>query len=96
MSYKRSVSKKRAQSLAADLGVDVNKVGGVEWWQYAVNSELAPLVMLSHHSQVNARYDIEIDEVAALLAASKLQQYPDWYERLKKVEDDAIRYWRNM
>lgn len=96
MSFKTSVSQKRAQALADNLGVVVEKVGGLEWWQYGINSELAPLVMLSHHTQVGAHYDISLEEVAALMAATKLAQYPDWYERLKKVEDDAIRYWRNM
>lgn len=91
-----TVSKRRAQELADELGVVVDKVGGITWWQYAVNSELAPLTLLAHHKDVQAQYERSLDEVAALLAATKLQQYPDWYERLKKTEDSAIRFWRNM
>lgn len=88
------VSKERAQWLAQYVHLDLKKVP-LAWWKWGVNYELANL---AETERVGGRvlYTNERDLLAARIAIEHLKMYPDYYQRVKRMEDAAIRYWRNM
>lgn len=90
-----SVDKKRAQQLADKHRIDLEAVGGLEWWKYAINAELETLEIYLRDGLQLAE-DSNAEEVATRAAIRKLTQYPDWYRRLKATEDAALRHWRKM
>ena len=85
-----------AEALAEKNNIDLEKVGGVAWWKYALNCELTTVNLLLSRGALRIRDGFTAEGEAAQLAIVRLQQYPDYYRRLKKMEDQALRYWRNM
>lgn len=91
------VSTQRATELAAKLRLNLQKVGGIEWWQFALQSERDQLeLVFSVDRALAVPAGVDLTEIAARVALAKLKKWPDWYERLKQTEDRAIRHWRNM
>ncbi len=89
------MDEKRAEELARVLRVDLTVVPP-EWWRYGVQTELEALSLLLSTGAVTLTGTVPKDEVAARYAIEKLKRYPDWYQRLRKCEDGALRYWRQM
>lgn len=89
------VTVQRATELAAQLRVNLSKVGGIEWWQFGVQHERDKL---QSFIDVGLKVDgsVDLNLLAAKMAVRELQRWPDWYERLKGTEDRAIKYWRNI
>ena len=90
-----SVDKKQAQHLADKNRIELEAVGGLEWWKYAINAELETLAFYLRDG-LELQEGQQPEEVATRTAIRKLTQYPDWYRRLKATEDAALRHWRKM
>ncbi len=89
------VTVQRATELAAQLRINLTKVGGMERWQFGVQHERDKLqLFISLGMKVDAGVDLDV--MAAKAALHELQRWPDWYERIKSAEDRAIKYWRNI
>lgn len=88
-----SVNRARATELAEKNNLDVEKVGGLDWWKYAINTELQNLLFYTSHG---LGVNCPPEDIASAVALRKLELYPDWYQRLKRTEDEALRHWRNM
>lgn len=86
----------RGRELAAINNVNLDLVGGLEWWVYGVETEMANLQFALSLGSMHLESSTTLDELAAQVAIRKLQLYRDWYSRLKKTEDAAIKYWRQM
>ena len=88
----------RARELATHFSIDLSLVGGIEWWVYGVETEMANLhfALTAASSGLHLDSATPLDELAARVAIRKLQLYRDWYQRLKRTEDAAIKYWRQM
>lgn len=91
-----SISRQRATELAAELRVDLTKVGGIEWWEYGVTTERDNLKLSIDAGVVAAMSGVDLDRAGAVIALEKLKRWPDWYPRLKACEDKAIKHWRHM
>lgn len=68
----------------------------VEWFQYALQTEIDSLTLLLSTGKLVLIENADLAEVAAEYVCYKISRYPDWYDRLKKAEDGAIREWRNF
>lgn len=62
----------------------------LKWWKYGLEVELEHGTKLSKITNVT-RDNIEI---TAKIALAHLIEYPDYYQRLKEMENEAEKYWK--
>lgn len=81
------ISEKSALKLAKKYHVDLNVVP-FKIWQYGLNVEL-------EHGTRNKKTNITKDDiyVTAKIALAHLIEFPDYYQRLYKLESNAEKYW---
>ena len=96
MSLAATITKKRATELAEKLHVNLRRVD-IVWWKAGIVSELQNLALVQQAAGYDlATDDMPLDMLAARVAFDKMQLFPDWYQRLKTTEDEAIVHWRNI
>jgi Protein of unknown function (DUF5661) len=85
----KSFSKEEAAAIALLLGIDFNKVQFDldEFWM-GVNTEL-------EHGKVSSQTDVSGDNpiITGKIALAHLNEFPDYYKRLKVLEKEAKAYW---
>lgn len=62
----------------------------LKWWKYGLEVELEHGTKLSKITNIT-RDNIEI---TAKIALAHLIEYPDYYQRLKEMENEAEKYWK--
>lgn len=87
MPVKKVFTTEQAQELGAQLGVDWKKFS-VEELRYGMDVEL-------EHGTVDPETNVTNDDplVTAKIAYAHLKEYPDYYVRLRKMEEEAEEYW---
>jgi hypothetical protein len=87
---KASFSKEEAAAIALLLGIDFakNKFDLNEFWM-GVNVEL-------EHGRRDSRTNVTGDDpiLTGKIAWAHLNEFPDYYKRLKVLEDEAKAYWK--
>ena len=83
------ITETEAKMLADKLNVDLS-VLSLEMWIYAIDVEL-------EHGSRNLITNVTDDnlEITAKIALAHLLEFPDYYTRLKQMEEDADLYWEN-
>ncbi|MFD2444062.1 DUF5661 family protein [Bacillus sp. CGMCC 1.16607] len=85
----KSFSKKEAAAIALLLGIDFNKsmFDLDEFWR-GVNTEL-------EHGKIFSQTNVTDDDpiVTGKIALAHLNEFPDYYKRLKVLEEEAKAYW---
>ncbi|WP_411828259.1 DUF5661 family protein [Metabacillus niabensis] len=86
---KTSFSKEEAAAIALLLGIDFtkSKFDLDEFWM-GVNTELEHG---KHSSQTNVTGDDPL--ITGKIALAHLNEFPDYYKRLKVLEEEAKAYW---
>lgn len=81
------IDEKVALKLANKYRVDLNIIP-LDIWQYGLNVEL-------EHGTRNKITNITKDDVyvTAKIALAHLIEFPDYYQRLRKMESEAEDYW---
>ncbi|CAH0142706.1 hypothetical protein SRABI134_00575 [Peribacillus sp. Bi134] len=86
---KTSFSKEEAAAIALLLGIDFNKskFNFDEFWM-GVNTEL-------EHGKVSSQTNVTGDDpiITGKIALAHLHEFPDYYKRLKVLEEEAKAYW---
>ena len=84
---KKRFTKKECIDLADALNVNLDVVG-LDQWINGMNVEL-------EHGKVNPYTNITDDDplMTAQIALAHLMEYPDYYDRLEKLEAQAQKYW---
>jgi hypothetical protein len=88
-SFKTSYSKEEAAAIALLLGIDftTSKFNLTEFWM-GVNTEL------DHGKKYNPTNVTADDPITTgKIALAHLNEFPDYYRRLKVLEDEAKAYW---
>jgi hypothetical protein len=82
------VSLSNAHKYAKKLNINLNKIGGIKMWKYAMEVEL-------EHGKKFPKTNVTNDNLlmTSKIAAAHLNEFPDYYQRLKKMEKDAVKYW---
>jgi len=65
-----------------------------EWWNYAMNQEYDTLTLLAKLG-VNVP-EPKIGEIVCAMVLARLRHYPDYYQRLKYMQDELIQHWRSI
>jgi hypothetical protein len=83
------ISESKAKELADGLNIDLTKYP-IDLWLYALKVEL-------EHGSVSPKTDVTHDDlvVTSKIALAHILEFPDYYTRLKKLENDAEEYWKD-
>ena len=77
---------------AAGLGLNLPAVGGLEWWRYAMGVELEHgTLLLGENGLTNVTGDSW--RQTARIALAHVLEFPDYYQRLARMEQEADVYW---
>ncbi|WP_246946074.1 DUF5661 family protein [Bacillus pinisoli] len=89
---KTSFTREEAAAIALLLGIDFNKVmfDLDEFWM-GVNTEL-------EHGRTYYPTNVTMDDpiTTGKIALAHLNEFPDYYKRLKVLEEEAAAYWKNF
>ncbi|MEL7571014.1 MAG: DUF5661 family protein [Eubacteriaceae bacterium] len=87
MSEKRVFTEAQAKEYGEKLGIDWSKFD-VEQFRMGMDVEL-------EHGTRDLHTNVTNDDilVTAKIALAHLNEFPDYYTRLKKMEDEAEAYW---
>lgn len=87
---KRSFTMEEAAAIARKLGIDFNKspFDLKQFWM-GINTEL-------EHGTVSPFTDVTEDNpvTTGKIALAHLNEFPDYYTRLKKLEEEAKKFWK--
>nr|WP_239558760.1 DUF5661 family protein [Peribacillus deserti] len=86
---KNSFSKEEAAAIALLLGIDFDKSKfGLEEFLMGVNTEL-------EHGKRSSQTNVTGDDpiITGKIALAHLNEFPDYYKRLNKLEEEAKSYW---
>ena len=85
----KSFSKEEASAIALLLGIDFtkSKFDLDEFWM-GVNTEL-------EHGKISSQTNVTGDDpiITGKIALAHLNEFPDYYKRLKVLEDEAKAFW---
>jgi hypothetical protein len=82
-------SLKKTTSIGNKLGIDWSIISKKEW-NYGVNVEL-------EHGLENKSTNVTNDDaiMTGKIALAHINEIPDYYRRLKKMESEGKKYWKN-
>ena len=86
-----SVTLADAERVALALAVNVDALGGLAWWRRAL------VVEMEHGSRFGVATNVTADDVLASgrIALAHLLEFPDYYQRLARMEREASAYWQD-
>ena len=89
MSVKKIFSLEQAKEIGMQLGVDWSKFD-MEQFRMGMDVEL-------EHGKENPITNVSSDDplITGKIALAHLNEFPDYYTRLKQLEDEAEEYWDN-
>ena len=87
MTTKQTFTAEQAKQIGEQLGIDWSKFD-VEQFRYGMDVEL-------EHGLVDPHTNVSNDDplTTGKIALAHLNEFPDYYTRLKKMEDEAEAYW---
>jgi len=87
MTVKKSFTAEEATKIGEELGIDWSKFD-VEQFRVGMDVEL-------EHGKVDPHTNVSDDDplVTGKIALAHLNEFPDYYDRLIKLEEEAEEYW---
>ena len=87
MAFKRFISKEEAQLIGYQLGIN--------WINYNFEQFRIGLEVELEHGTANPATNVTDDDLilTGKIAIAHLNEFPDYYDRLKKMESDAHTFW---
>lgn len=89
MSGKKVFTAEQAKSIGEQLGIDWSKFN-VEQFRMGMDVELEHGL---HDPETNVTGDDAL--ITGKIALAHLKEFPDYYTRLEKMEEEAEAYWEN-
>jgi len=86
---KKHFSSEEAKRIGESLGINWSKFD-VEQFRMGMDVEL-------EHGTRDPRTDVTNDDplITGKIALAHLNEFPDYYTRLKKMEEEGDKYWKN-
>lgn len=87
MSVKRVFTEEQAKNIGEQLGIDWSQ-WDVEQFRYGMDVEL-------EHGTVDPHTNVTDDDpvITGKIALAHLNEFPDYYTRLKKMEEEGDAFW---
>jgi len=88
MENKKHFTIEEAQKIGEELGIDWSKFD-VEQFRMGMDVEL-------EHGLINSQTNMTNDDplMTGKIALAHLNEFPDYYTRLKKMEEEGDQYWQ--
>ena len=90
MGETRRTTSEQARRVGDEIGVDWNRVD-LEQFRLGMDVEFEHG---SHDAQTDVTHDDPI--VTGKIALAHMKEFPDYYERLERMEAEAERYWSSQ
>ena len=89
MTSKKSFTTEEAKQVGEQLGIDWSKFD-VEQFRKGMNVEL-------EHGTIDPNINVTNDDLllTGKIALAHLNEFPDYYDRLEKLETEAEKYWQD-
>lgn len=83
------ITKEQAQKIGEELGIDWSKFDA-DQYMMGMNVEL-------EHGTRDLNTNVTNDDLITTgkIALAHLNEFPDYYTRLEKMEEEAYKYWEN-
>ncbi len=90
MESKKSFTAKEAREVGEKLGID--------WLKFDINQFRRGMDIELEHGTVNANTNVSNDDpvITGKIALAHLNEFPDYYDRLEKMEEEAKRHWKKQ
>lgn len=87
MSGKNYFTNEQAEEIGAQLGID--------WTKFDTNQFRIGMDIEMEHGTVDGNTNVSNDDplVTGKIALAHLNEFPDYYDRLEKMEKEAEEYW---
>jgi len=87
---KKSFTAKEAREVGEKLGID--------WLKFDINQFRRGMDIELEHGTVNANTNVSNDDpvITGKIALAHLNEFPDYYDRLEKMEEEAKRHWKKQ
>jgi hypothetical protein len=87
MTTKKHFSNEEAKKIGEELGV--------KWDKFDVNQFRAGLDVELEHGLIDAHTNVSDDDpiITGKIALAHLNEFPDYYDRLEKMEQEAEAFW---
>lgn len=78
-----------------DIAKEMGEQLGVDWSKFDVEQLRKGMDVELEHGLVNGNTNVSNDDVliTTKIALAHLNEYPDYYDRLAKMEEEAEEYW---
>ncbi len=78
---------------------EAKKIGeelGIKWDKFDVNQFMQGMNVELEHGLINAKTNVTNDDflMTGKIALAHLEEFPDYYDRLEKMEKEADKYWK--
>ena len=85
------------KSFSAEDAKRIGKVIGIDWKKFDVEQFRMGLDVELEHGLVDPRTNVTNDDeiMTGKIALAHLNEFPDYYTRLEKMENEAEEYWKN-
>ncbi|PRR83444.1 DUF5661 family protein [Clostridium vincentii] len=79
---------------------EAKKIGeniGINWDKFNIEQFRMGMVVELEHGKINSNTNVTDNNplVTGKIALAHLEEFPDYYTRLEKMENDAEKYWKN-
>ena len=76
---------------------EIGELLGVNWDKFNIEQFRLGMMVELEHGSIDPDTDVTNNEplVTGKIALAHLGEFPDYYTRLEKMEDDAEKYWKN-
>lgn len=89
---KKKITTKQAKWAAKELDINLNFLK-LSTWKKGLQIELEH----GKHELIKGKTNVTNDDIlkTAMIALAHILEFPDYYERLEKLEKSADKYWKN-
>ena len=90
------ITQKQARELANKFNINLNIIPLSEW-KYGIEVELVHGIRNAPFKKMVGKTNVTNDDllITSMIALAHIIEFPDYYRRLKKMETDAEKYWKN-
>jgi len=88
MTVKKSFTSEEAKQIGEELGIDWSKFD-VDQFRTGLDTEL-------EHGNIDPKTNVSNDDpvTTGKIALAHLNEFPNYYDRLEKMEKEAEKYWK--
>ena len=84
-----------SREVSAEKAKEVGESLGIKWDKYDINQFRRGLSVEFEHGLCDPKTNVTNDDfvMTGKIALAHLNEFPDYYDRLEKMEDEAEEYW---